>query len=251
MPYNKICLMLPTYGRSKTKLPTFIKSAIGMTNNPRAIHFCFCVNRKDVETITFLNEYNFGEYGHETILEDSVKPHLANYFNLMYDKTITKNESGTVVSMLGDDMEFKTPGWYVTILEWINRYDGIGVYHCNDTNRAKQNCPVNMFVTRKMVALTERPFMSPEFEAEMIDIVWYHVGKDTKTLHYFPDIIIHHNHWTRYKDHEWDSTTKRLRPPQIAVHGRGGKQRAIEIGKIIARNLLLKGILGIPGDSDC
>ena len=251
MGYDKICLMLPTYGRSTTLLPTFIKSAIEMTNNPGVIHFCFCVNRTDNDTINFLNGYNFGEYGHEIILEDSLKPHLANYFNLMFEKTITKSEPGTVVSMLGDDMEFMTSGWYVTILDWINRYAGIGVYFCNDTNRAKHNCPVNMFVTRKMVSITEQPFMAPEFEAEMIDVVWSHVGKDTKTLHYFPNIIIHHNHWTRKSEKEWDSTTRRLRAPQISVHKRGGKQMAIEIGRNIARKLLLKGISGIPGDSDC
>jgi hypothetical protein len=240
--------MLPTFGRSKTQLPTFIRSAIGMTSTQSAIHFCFCVNRKDSETLQFLNGFNFGGYSHETIIEDSVTPHLANYFNLMYDQTRTKNEPGTAVSMLGDDMIFKTPGWDRTILLWLNRYAGIGVFFCNDTNRAKNNCPVNMFVSRKMVDLTERPFMCPEFEAEMIDIVWYWVGKDTKMLHYFPDVVIHHNHWTRYKEEQWDSTTKRLRTPQINVHTRGGKARAIEIGKQIAKVLLSKGILG---DSDC
>ena len=247
MIYNKVCLMVPTYGRSKTLLPTFIRSAMANTR-PSSMHFCFCVNTNDAETTNYLNKFNFGEFTHEIVFEQTVRPNLAHYYNLMYDKTIKKNEPGTLVSMVGDDMEFKTPGWETTLFLWVNRYNGIGVFFCNDTNRAKHNCPVNLFVSRKMVDLTGKPFMAPEFEAEMIDIVWYWVGKDTKTLHYFPEVIIHHNHSTKYQQNQWDATFNRLRLSQVAVHKRGGKERAIEIGKQIARVLLSKGILG---DSDC
>jgi hypothetical protein len=153
--------------------------------------------------------------------------------------------------MFGDDMVFETPGWDKTILEWTNSHNGIGVFYCNDAFEARDRCCINLMVTRKMVELTGRPFMAPGFEAEMIDVVWHRLGKITKTLHFFPDIIIRHNHNRRKPRPMWDATYSRLQVIQKRVHDRGGKRQAIQIGEEIGRYLLAKNIPGIPGDSDC
>jgi hypothetical protein len=99
-----------------------------------------------------------------------------------------------------------------------------------------------------MVELTERPFMAPEFGAEMIDVVWHEVGRLTKTLHFFPNIIILHNHSTRQKQELWDDTYKRLFVIQKETHESGGKKKAKKIGRQIGELLLKKGIIG---DSIC
>lgn len=249
--YDRICTMLPTYGRHDSYLPMFIESAIKTASSPRNVCFAFCVNENDRGTKDYLKSCDFRGHEYEMIMENLPSPHLAMYFNLLYLNTRTRTQPGTMVSMFGDDMVFETPGWDKTILEWANRYNGIGVFFCNDAFEARDRCCINLMVSKKMVELTGRPFMCPEFEAEMIDVVWHRVGKITKTQHFFPDIIIRHNHNRRKPRLGWDATYTRLQAIQKRVHDRGGKRRAIQIGLEIGAFLLAKNIPGIPGDSDC
>ena len=245
--YDKICLMLPTYGRSGTYLPAFIGSAM-RCSSPEHVNFAFCVNQRDGATRNFLQRFNFGKFKHDVVLEDSLSPNLAAYFNLLYLQSPLANVPGTMVSMLGDDMVFETPGWAEEILKWVNERKGIGVYFCNDEFEARGRCCVNMFVAREMVALTDAPFMAPEFPAEMIDVVWHVAGRISKNLHYFPDLIIRHDHSRRKINLRWDTTFNRLRTVQVQVHALGGKKRAIKLGEEIGNRLVAKGIIG---DSDC
>jgi hypothetical protein len=247
MTWNKICVMLPTFKRSNTYLPEFIASAM-KCSSPDVVNFAFCVNAADKETKEFLQKYNFGKFEHCEVYEALATPDLAAYFNLLYMNAPLANKPGTMVSMFGDDMTFETPGWAEEILRWVNERKGIGVYFCNDEFEAHGRCCVNMAVTREMVELTEEPFMAVEFPAEMIDVVWWHVGKTTKSLHYFPELVVRHNHNRRKPNPHWDPTYQRLRVVQDKVHNSGGKRRAIAIGQRIGQKLLAKGIIG---DSDC
>lgn len=181
MIYNKICLMLPTYKRSETSLPVFIDSAIEMANNPAALRFSFCVNKKDFDTFGFIINYAWPEgVEYEIIQEDSIQPNLAKYFNLLYDNTKFNNPD-TIVSMVGDDMEFKTKGWDLELLNLIQSYNGVGVFWCNDDYIAHENLCVNLFVTRKFVEATRKPFMCDLYHADMIDLVWMRIGVLTNT----------------------------------------------------------------------
>lgn len=247
MAWDKVCLMLPTFGRSGTYLPEFIESAM-RCSDPKIVNFAFCVNEGDTQTRAFLKRFKFGEFKHDITLEAYPTPNLAAYFNLLYLKSALANAPGTMVSMLGDDMVFETPGWAEEILKWVNERNGIGVYFCNDMFEAHERCCVNMFLTHEMVALTDGPFMAPEFPAEMIDVVWHVAGRISKSLHYFPNLIIRHNHNRRKNPLHWDATFNRLRKVQVEVHSGGGKKRAIKLGEDIGRRLVMKGIVG---DSDC
>jgi len=239
--------MLPTYGRSQTYLPEFIKSVISVSS-PDVVSFAFCVNERDVDTISFLKNFKFGRFEHCVVYENLPSPNLALYWNLLYKNAPLAQSHGTMVSMVGDDMVFETSGWAETILNWVNGRDGIGVYYCNDMFEAHNRCCVNLFVTRKMVEITEHEFMASQFEAEMVDLVWYYVGKVSKNLHYFPNVIIRHNHNRRKPREGWDETFNRLYKVQKQVHDRGGKDEAIALGKKIGNILLSK---GFRGDSVC
>ena len=100
-----------------------------------------------------------------------------------------------------------------------------------------------MFVTRKMVEATEYPFMDETFPAEMIDLIWYLVGKQTKNLHYLPEVLIRHNHNTAKPKEQWDKTFNRLRPFQKIAHGIG-KELVRENAQRIAAILIKKGFIG-------
>lgn len=241
--WDKILIMLPTYGRSRTLLPEFINSCIGTVSNKDNIHFLFCVNKNDKETKDYLeNSIIYKSKMGDVIEEDLPTPHLAKYFNMLYDKAC-EFQKNYLVTMMGDDFKFITFGWDKEVLELVNKYNGMGVFWCNDDYIAKERMCVNMFVTRQYVELTEHPFMDDAFAAEMIDYVWYQVGKQTKHLHYLPNVIIKHNHNTAKPKERWDDTFNRLRPYQMAAHAMG-KQFVRDRADRIAQILIKKGIIG-------
>jgi hypothetical protein len=243
MKWDKICIMLPTYGRSDTLLPKFLSSCIQTAGNLKNLRFAFCVNWNDEETIRFIKAHPiYGTGVCKIVRENLPSPHLAKYFNMLYDGTKDFGDD-CLVSMLGDDMSFKTPGWDTAILNQVNWYNGGGVHWCNDDYIAKERLCVNMFVTRQYVEATEHSFMDETFPAEMIDLVWYLVGKQTKHLHYLPDFIIKHDHNTAKPKEQWDKTFNRLRPYQMLAHGIG-KQVVRENAERIAAILIKKGYIG-------
>ena len=206
--YNKINLMLPTYGRSKTSLPKFISSCVKTMHSKDNIVFTFLVNVKDTDTRDYFKNLVIApEF--EVILENTSSPDLGKYFNMMYDLTVHQ-EKETVVTMLGDDMVFKTKDWDSLLLKKINDKKGIGVFYCNDNYTAKEKMCVNLFLTRKFVDMVGSLFMA-DFKADFIDTVWYQLGKMTDTLNYSPEIIIQHNHASKIGEDDTYIRTKKNR----------------------------------------
>lgn len=242
MYWDKICLMLPTYGRSKTSLPVFIETALRTAKRPNDIMFSFCVNQNDFDTENFIRSFGINTGNYVIVKEQLAKPNLAIFFNKCYEAGKDFGDQ-CLATMMGDDMEFKTNGWDDVVLKLINKYDGIGVFWCNDDYIAHERMCVNMFITRKMVKATETIFMDELFLADMIDYIWYHVGRMTKSLHYLPDIIIKHNHNTAKPVDQWDNTFIRLRPAQAQGHAIG-KLKAHQQAEIIAKRLISKGFMG-------
>jgi hypothetical protein len=215
--------MFPTYGRYNTSLPVLLKSCIDTCSNLQSICFAICINENDAKTEDFLREFfsapELKNIPCIVVKENLPTPNLAIYFNMLYDTVVEKfRDERIVVSMFGDDMEFKTPGWEATILREINKYNGIGVYWCNDNYIGGDHCPVNLQVTQQMVQATEKSFMNPIWPIDYIDDVWYWLGSYTKSLHYLPHVIIQHNHNTKQSKDKWDPTFKRLRSQKHIVN---------------------------------
>ena len=241
MDYNKLCLMVPTYKRSTTSLPVFINSAIETAGDLKNICFCFCVNKKDTATKEYIEKYLWPAGVEWEIIEEKlIQPNLAAYFNMMYEKT-RFNSSSVCVSMLGDDMEFVTKGWDVEFLRMINAYNGVGVFWANDDYIAHELLCVNLFVTRKFVEATRKPFMCDLYHADMIDAVWMEIGKLTHTSHYLEDVIIRHNHNTKKPGEQWDETFMRLRPIQQQANGRSNQRLGAIYAAIVAGTLINQG----------
>jgi len=195
MNYNRINLICPTYGRAKTKLPNFINSAIDMADDKKQICMTFVVNAADQDSVSLINVLCKGiEY--EIITENEPAPHLAKFFNMAYDQTSFVHEE-TIVSMVGDDMVFKSKGYDTKIIEEMNISCGMGVIYCNDCWAQGEKLCVNLFVSRALVKLTGKPFMCPEFGCDWIDNVWMEVGKKLGNLRYREDILIDHQHSRR------------------------------------------------------
>jgi hypothetical protein len=241
--YKNICLMLPTYKRPEW-LRRFLSSALDTASDIENLSFCLCINKSDKETIEFIKRYLncLSEKVSKvfTIIEEqTVQPNLALYFNMMHDATKGKNK---IISMLGDDMEFKTPDWDVKIIETINSADGKTIVYCNDDYIAHEKCAVNLFTTDIVVEATGKPFMCEKFHADVIDLIWTMTGQITGILKYLPDIIIKHHHSTAAAKEQWDETFKRLSPLQCMSNSNEGIKYAIVYSTLCAKNLIESGI---------
>jgi len=194
MKYNKINLMVPTYHRLK-KLTTFIESAQKMCDSRKNICFTFCVNKSDQDTASLIRKLCRG-WDYHTVWENLPKPNLATFYNMLYTYASFR-DSKVIVSMLGDDMEFRSRGYDTLLIKEITAHDGIGIFYGND-NIHKQNMCSNIFTTRKFVDSNRpEPFMCELFPCDVIDRLWFGIAKKMGCLYYYPDIKIRHNHVSR------------------------------------------------------
>ena len=234
--YNKIWLMVPTFKRVEW-LKRFIDSAVKMVDDVQNIQFCICVNKKDTKTLEYINSIRL-TLPIFVVEEKTVQPDLSLYFNMMYNE-VTKLEGGRdfIASMLGDDMVFETRGYDTKILNKINEYKGVGVFWCDDGYIAHDRLCVNLFVTKRFIDGTGKPFMCPMYKADMIDVVWFHIGELTQTKHYINDVIIHHYHSTGINK-DFDNTFQRLIPLQQAANNDYMHKYAQVYASIVAGNLI-------------
>jgi len=198
--YNKINIFLPTYKRvNNGKLPLFIESIKETVSNTENIMVSFLVNSNDVDTIDYIKKIT--ELKYHVLYENEIEPHLARFYNYLYEATPYKD---SLVTMLGDDMIFITKNWDSIILNEINKMNGFGFVWCNDLNQ-KEKLPVNLFTTREFVTATKHPFMCETFASYFIDTIWERLRKYGK---YLNDVIIQHKHYTLTQ--KKDSTSLRL-----------------------------------------
>ena len=206
--YNRINLFLPTYRRvTNGKLKRFLVSAIGKVNCKDNICITFLIDNDDKESKDYLENTEL-PIKCQILTRKASAPHLGKMYNQLYEETMFKEE-GTIISMVGDDMEFLTSGYDLAILNELNKCNGLGIVYCNDDYIQKHKLCVNLFTTRKFVELTKKPFMCNAFPAYFIDTVWTRVGQKTKTLHYLPNVKIKHHHYTKNPRNQ-DITSRRL-----------------------------------------
>lgn len=240
MNYNKINLMIPTYKRQRN-LQTVISSALNTASDSRVLAFSFCVNRKDQDTVDFINKFDFKGAVSCIVYEDTRQPNLALYWNKLYDETPFNCED-VLVTMIGDDMEFATKDWDIRILDKINQFDGNAIVYCAIDKPERNAGSTNLFLTRKIVKATKKPFMCEHFHADMIDVIWWCVGKATQTLHFLPDVVIKHNHMSALPKEQWDETHKRLVPLQLMYQNESYLKLAKSYATIAAANMIENGI---------
>jgi hypothetical protein len=200
--------MVPTFGRADTKLPKFIETATKYSSCKESICFTFCTNEKDAESDKVI-ELMLSGYDYQILKEGLEKPHLAKFWNMLYRDSRFNDES-TVVTMLGDDMEFRTEDWDVEVLKWVNSFNGIGIFFSDDCKGTRDNLCVNIFTTRKYIdAQSPYPFMCELYPCDDMDVVHNYVSIGLGRRFYMHNVKIFHNHATL--PGQMDETWKRLR----------------------------------------
>jgi hypothetical protein len=112
-----------------------------------------------------------------------------------------ENSTEEIISMIGDDMVFKTPNWDLEVIKEFTENcpeDKIKAIHCNDDCHGAK-LAVNLFCHRKFVEVTGR-FMREEFMINWVDQWLHQVFSAFGRLKYRGDIMIEHRHWVLGKD---------------------------------------------------
>ena len=122
----------------------------------------------------------------------------------------TDNSTEEIISMIGDDMVFRTPNWDIEIIKEFTEdcpEDKIKAVHCNDDCHGAK-LAVNLFCHRKLVDVTGR-FMREEFKINWVDQWLHQLFNAFGRLKYRGDIMIEHRHWVLGKDKR-DNTAERM-----------------------------------------
>ena len=123
--------------------------------------------------------------------------------------TLVDNSTEEIISMIGDDMVFKTPGWDTKLLEEFKHMpdDKIQAIHCND-DRYGSKLAANLFCHRKYADVLGG-FMREEFKINWVDQWLHQVFSAFGRLKYREDIMIEHRHWVFGKGTR-DKTAERM-----------------------------------------
>lgn len=121
-----------------------------------------------------------------------------------------ENSTEEIISMIGDDMVFKTPNWDVEVIKEFSTdcpEDKIKAIHCNDDYHGAK-LAVNLFCHRKYAEVMGQ-FMREEFKINWVDQWLHQVFNAFGRLKYRGDIMIEHRHWVIGKDTR-DRTAERM-----------------------------------------
>lgn len=206
--YDKICIICPTRGRAKTKLPIFIKSILETAEDIDRIFLSFVVNKEDQDSMATIVELCENTICYEVIMEKTERCDLSHYYNLAFEKS-NFNNPNICVGMFGDDMVFLTKNWDTMVLEKINETFGFSIVYGDDDYCQHEELCVYFVTTREFVKATGKPFMCTKFAVDFIDNIWLELGKKLNCLTYLPNLHIRHDHAT--KDKKPDSVWLRMR----------------------------------------
>lgn len=100
------------------------------------------------------------------------------------------------VGFMGDDCVFMTPGWELPIIQWLESNKGL--CYGNDLLQGEA-LPNNVFIHVDVISALG--FMAPpELKHYFIDNYWRELGVSIGKLHYFPEVVIEHRHWSNGKE---------------------------------------------------
>lgn len=220
MTVSAINVMLPTRGRAKGRLANFLDSLASYTEDRGTVHVSLLTDEDDAETRDYLTArapvYPIPLHVYVDKGGDG-KPHLARYYNRLYDESLREHGPDMAVSMFGDDMEFRTVGWERHFLTALNAASGWALVYGDDCFRQHERMAVHFVTTPQVVSATGKPFMWEDWRANMIDWVWTEVARKAGILTYLPDVHIAHLHSSA---HGADETYHRMDAYRVFATGR-------------------------------
>jgi hypothetical protein len=200
----KIAVLVPSRERMNNRL-TLISSIVTSVKDINNVKIYFGVDEDDPTLKMALKlEAAFPFLTVVKIKNEGKFLGLGKLWNILAD---TCKED--IISMIGDDMIFKTPDWDDLILKEFKNMptDQIKAVHCND-DMHKSRLAVNLFCHRKYAEVMGG-FMREEFKINWVDQWLHQMFSAFGRLVYRDDIMIEHRHWSLGKSQK-DNTVQRM-----------------------------------------
>lgn len=200
----KISILVPTRKRMNNRL-TLLFSILSTVSDISNVNVYYGVD-KDDPTLDVIKKIS-NAIPCLKIIEIENKGEflgLGKLWNILAD-----NSTEEIISMIGDDMVFKTENWDLEILKEFKNMpnDCIKAVHCNDEFH-KSKLAVNLFCHRKYADILGG-FMREEFKINWVDQWLHQVFSAFDRLVYRDDITIEHRHWVLGKNKK-DDTADRM-----------------------------------------
>ena len=200
----KISILVPTRERMNNRL-TLLFSILTTVNDINNVNVYYGVDKDDptletikkvakaIPSLKIVDIENNGEF-----------LGLGKLWNILVD-----NSTEEIISMIGDDMVFKTKDWDLKIIDEFKSgpRDNIKAVHCNDDCHGAK-LAVNLFCHRKYAEVMGG-FMREEFKINWVDQWLHQVFSAFDRLTYRGDIMIEHRHWVLGKNVH-DKTAERM-----------------------------------------
>jgi hypothetical protein len=188
--------MVPTYKRILNgRFIKMLTSAMITAGDPKQVCFTFLINEDDVESHQFFGSQEIipKEFEYHVLNTNVSPPSLSKFYNQMYVQT-KFSDPETLVSMVGDDMVFRTPGWDTAVLSKANEMGGVCGIYCDDEYVQHEKLCVNLFTTRKLIEAAGKPFMCELYPVDFIDVVWMKFLQRIGRACYLDGVKIKHEH---------------------------------------------------------
>ena len=205
----KIAILVPTRERMNNRL-TLLFSILTTADNLNNIKIYYGVDTDD-PTLETIKKVANGVTCLEVVEYEKFNkfPGLGKLWNILVDRS-----SEEIISMIGDDMVFKTKGWDTMLLEEFKNLpaDEIKAVHCNDDYHGAK-LAVNLFCHRTYAKVLGK-FMREEFKINWVDQWLHQMFSAFNRLTYRPDIMIEHRHWILGKTRR-DNTVDRMQEADV------------------------------------
>jgi hypothetical protein len=200
----KISILVPTRERMNNRL-TLLFSILTTVNDINNVNVYYGVD-KDDPTLEIIKKVSNAIPCLKVIeIENNGQfLGLGKLWNILVE-----NSTEEIISMIGDDMVFKTKDWDLKILEEFKNglADNIKAVHCNDDCHGAK-LAVNLFCHRKYADIMGG-FMREEFKINWVDQWLHQMFSAFNRLTYRGDIMIEHRHWVLGKNVH-DKTAERM-----------------------------------------
>lgn len=200
-----IALLVPSRERLDKKV-ALIQSIVDTVDDLGNITLYFGVDEDDPTMNSVLALENRHSFVKVVKIANSGKfLGLGRLWNLCADAA-----SEEILSMIGDDMLFRTKGWDTKILKEFENApsDNIKMVYCND-GRHGRAIAVNFFIHRAYKEMTGY-LTRNEFMVDFIDLWPQQVFSSLGRITYRSDILIEHLHWSFRKSSK-DGVANKLR----------------------------------------
>lgn len=200
----KIAILVPTRERMNNRL-TLLFSLLTTVSDINNISVYYGVDKDDPTLETIKKVANAIPCLKVVEVENNGQfLGLGKLWNILVD-----NSTEDIISMIGDDMVFKTKDWDLKIIDEFRNgpKDNIKAVHCNDDYHGAK-LAVNLFCHRKYADVMGG-FMREEFKINWVDQWLHQVFSAFDRLTYRGDIMIEHRHWVLGKNVR-DNTAARM-----------------------------------------